>query len=211
MITVWLGLTSPQPAFASINIDFLSIPKKVKQISPNKAIFTNIDLSSISKKATQILPDKQFIGRNAKRFLSLGPAIVCQAYSDDLLNIDRATLKAIGEGVNSTTIISGAIASASAAGAGNLAGYAGMASAVSQLGLGGATTAIAGMMGSGATGAAATAVVTSAIGGPVVMGAVIVGGTSLATYGTYELGKFAIKNMENKLNLGKRAKHYCLR
>lgn len=191
MMTIWLGVTSPKPAFASINIDLLSIPNKVKQVLPDK----------------EILPNKEFIGRNAKKFLSLSPEIICQAYSNDLLN--TSALKVIDKGLASNAVISGAIASASAAGAGNLAGYAGMASAVSQLGLGGITTTIAGMMGSSATGAAATAVVTSAIGGPVVMGAVIVGGTSLATYGTYELGKFAIKNIGNQINLDEFAQSYC--
>ena len=38
------------------------------------------------------------------------------------------------------------------------------------------------MMGSSATGAAATAAVTSAVGGPFVMGALLVGGTTATTY-----------------------------
>ena len=77
----------------------------------------------------------------------------------------------------------------SAGGAGSLAGYAGTASAVSKLGLGGATTAIAGAMGSSATGAAATAVVTTAVGGPVVMGGIIVGGSAAISYGFYRGGQ----------------------
>lgn len=74
-------------------------------------------------------------------------------------------------------------------GAGSLAGYAGMASAVSKLGLGGVTSAVAGAMGSSASGAAATAVVTSAVGGPLVMGGIIVGGTVLTGYGFYKGGQ----------------------
>lgn len=90
-------------------------------------------------------------------------------------------------------VTTSAIASAAAAGAGSLAGYAGMASAVSSLGLGGATTAIAGAMGSSVSGAAATAVVTSALGGPVIAGAILTGGAGLivggAVYITWQLGK----------------------
>jgi hypothetical protein len=74
-----------------------------------------------------------------------------------------------------------------------LAGYAGIASAVSQLGLGGLTTALAGMMGSSVAGAAATAVVTSAVGGPVVMGALLASGTGAAAFGTYKLSKFTVE------------------
>lgn len=78
--------------------------------------------------------------------------------------------------------IGAATAGAALSGAGALAGYAGMASAVSTLGLGGVTTAAAGWLGSSATGAAATAVVTAAMGGPVVAGAAIFAGTGLAVY-----------------------------
>ena len=95
------------------------------------------------------------------------------------------------------------ITSATAAGAGSLAGYAGIASGVSQLGLGSLTTAIAGMMGSSVTGAAATAVVTSAVGGPLIMGILLAGGTGAATLGTYEVGKFTAKRLDNW------AKNYC--
>jgi hypothetical protein len=82
---------------------------------------------------------------------------------------------------------------AAAHGAGGLAGYAGIASAVSNLGLGGVTTGIAGAMGSSASGAAATAVVTSAVGGPLVMGGILVGGTVLAGYGLYKGGQVVYK------------------
>jgi hypothetical protein len=82
---------------------------------------------------------------------------------------------------------------AAAHGAGSLAGYAGIASAVSKLGLGCVTTSIAGAMGSSATGAAATAVVTSAVGGPVVMGGILIGGTVLAGYGLFKGGQAVYK------------------
>lgn len=82
---------------------------------------------------------------------------------------------------------------AAAHGAGSLAGYAGVASAVSKLGLGWATTSIAGAMGSSASGAAATAVVTSAVGGPVVMGGILIGGTVLSGYGLFKGGQAVYK------------------
>ncbi|MBR8833153.1 MAG: hypothetical protein DSM106950_03685 [Stigonema ocellatum SAG 48.90 = DSM 106950] len=84
-----------------------------------------------------------------------------------------------------------------------MAGYAGIASAVSHLGNGSLTSAIAGMMGSNVAGAAATAVVTSAVGGPLVMGGLLVGGTSVAAFGTFEVGKLAVKQ------LGHFAENYC--
>jgi hypothetical protein len=92
-----------------------------------------------------------------------------------------------------TGIIGYSAGMAAVHGAGSLAGYAGIASAVSKLGLGCVTTSIAGAMGSSATGAAATAVVTSAVGGPVVMGGILVGGTVLAGYGLYKGGQVVYK------------------
>jgi hypothetical protein len=71
-----------------------------------------------------------------------------------------------------------------------------MAAAVSSLGLGGATTAIAGMMGTNVAGAAATAVVTSAVGGAVVMGAILAGGTAASAYGVYQAGKWVGKQLK---------------
>lgn len=71
-----------------------------------------------------------------------------------------------------------------------------MASAVSTMGLGGATTAIAGAMGSSVTGAAATAVVTAAVGGPVVTGAILFGGAGATAYGAYKVGNWAWKQMK---------------
>lgn len=52
------------------------------------------------------------------------------------------------------------------------------------IGLGGATTAIAGMMGSSATRVAATTVVTATVGGSVVIGVILIGGASATAYGT---------------------------
>lgn len=94
---------------------------------------------------------------------------------------------ALQVGVKEATVVTASIASATAgaytAGAGGLAGYAGIASTVSSMGLGPATTAAAGMLGSSTTGAAATAVVTSALGGPLVAGSLLVIGTGFAAYG----------------------------
>lgn len=99
---------------------------------------------------------------------------------------DRSTEKATIAGIQTAATVGTAIASAAGAGAGSLSGYAGIASAVSSMGLGSATTAIAGAMGSNVAGAAATAVVTSAVGGPVVMGTILVGGAAATTYGVYQ-------------------------
>jgi len=94
------------------------------------------------------------------------------------------------DGAITSGIVGYSVYSAGAAGAGSLTGYAGIASAVSSMGLGGVTTTIAGAMGSQATGAAATALVTSVVGGPVVMGAILVGGAAATSYGLYKCGQF---------------------
>nr|OEJ76636.1 hypothetical protein BH720_03510 [Desertifilum tharense IPPAS B-1220] len=166
MVTVSLGWTSPQPALAAVSLD-LSIPPQLSKLLSNK----------------QLVAD-------AKNFLNATPETVCRAYLDQLRGTDTLKWQILQKGVAATWTITQAIPSASAAGAGALSGYAGIASAVSQLGLGGITTAIAGMMGSSVTGAAATAVVTSAVGGPLVMGTILVGGTGAAAVGTYHLSKF---------------------
>jgi hypothetical protein len=153
--------------------------------------------------AKKLLSNKQLI-RDAKRFLDMTPDKFCAAYSDWENGVDNAAWTVIPEGAAATTTVTGAIPLASTAGAGALSGYAGIASAVSQLGLGGLTSTIAGMMGSSATGAAATAVVTSAVGGPIAMGALIVGGTGAAAFGTYKAGEFAAEK------LGDIAKAYCI-
>lgn len=152
--------------------------------------------------AEKLLSNKQLI-RDAKSFLDTTPEVFCSAYLDKVDGVDSATWRVIEEGAAATATVTGAVSSASAAGAGALSGYAGIASAVSQLGLGGLTSAAAGLMGSSASGAAATAVVTSAVGGPLVMGALIVGGTGAAAFGTYEAGKFAVAT------LGNLAESYC--
>ncbi len=109
---------------------------------------------------------------------------------------DMSTEQAINVAAATTGVIVERVASASLAGAGSLAGYAGMASAVSSVGLGGATTAIAGALGSNVAGAAATAVVTSAVGGPVVMGGILAVGAGAAVYSLYQVGHWAGKQIQ---------------
>jgi hypothetical protein len=180
--TIHLSFISPEPAFASTPIDFV-LPKEIKEVS-------------------KLLSNKQLI-KDAQRLLNTTPETFCTAYFDMLDGVDSSTWRTFEQGLTSTYIIVQSIISAASAGAGSLASYAGIASAVSQLGLGGLTTAIAGMMGSHAAGAAATALVTSTVGGPLVMSGLLVGGTSAAAFGTYEVGKFAVQQ------LGNFAKNYC--
>jgi len=146
--------------------------------------------------STQLLSSKQ-LTKNVKSFLNTTPEAICKAYIDNSRGIDNSAWEALKEGSLSTYIIIQSVSSASAAGAGALSAYAGIASSVSQLGLGWLTTAIAGMMGSSVTGAAATAVVTSAVGDPVVMTTLIVGGTSVAAIGTYKFGEFIFESLKN--------------
>jgi hypothetical protein len=107
-------------------------------------------------------------------------------FMDGTQGKEKSTEQAIKKGVGTAAVVGTSVASAAAAGAGTLTGYAGVASAVSTMGLGGATTAIAGAMGTNVAGAAATAVVTYAVGGPVVMGAILVGGVAATGYGVYK-------------------------
>ncbi len=72
-------------------------------------------------------------------------------------------------------VVVSATQSASVAGAGPLTRYAGLASTVSKLGLTGAITKMARLLGSRATGSAATAVVVRSVGGPTVMTVMLLG------------------------------------
>ncbi|HIK16151.1 MAG TPA: hypothetical protein IGS53_12825 [Leptolyngbyaceae cyanobacterium M33_DOE_097] len=171
VVSVFLSFTLSPPAFASVHFDF-ALPSQLHKILSNKRLVAE-----------------------ARKILDATPEAVCTAYFNHLDGIDGSEWKALEKGATSAFTITQAITSASSAGAGSLAGYAGISSAVSQMGLGGLTTALAGMMGSSATGAAATAVVTSAVGGPIVMGALLAGGTGAAVFGTYEAGKFATEKL----------------
>ncbi len=104
--------------------------------------------------------------------------------------------KSLETGVKTAVVVGTSVSCASVAGAGSLASYAGIASAVSSLGLGSATTAIAGAMGSSLAGVAATSVVTAAVGGPVVMGAILVGGTEKAAYGGCQVCSWVSKQIK---------------
>jgi len=156
----------------------------------------------VSSGLAQVLHNKQLI-KDADRFLKQSPAHLCNAYRDSLQNVDNSTWEALEAGARSAMTLTSSIAAASASGAGSLAGYAGLASAVSDLGLGGVVTLIAGLLGSSTTGAAATAVVTSAVGGPIAMSTLLVGGTGVIALGTYEAGHTTFKK------LGEWAELYC--
>jgi len=177
VLIVYLGLTSVPPAFA---LNVVSFPGHIQQVFSNQQLIKDV-----------------------KKFMNTTPEKFCRAYSDQLNGVDNGTWEAITQAAESVITVVTAIQSALTAGAGSLAGYAGIASAVSKLGLGGLTQVIAGMMGSNVTGAAATAVVTSTVGGPLVMGTLIIGGTSAAAFGTYELGKVASEHLVSL------AKSYC--
>lgn len=133
--------------------------------------------------------------KQARAFLEASPDAICQAYLQSKNGVDDSGWNAILEGGGTTFTLYQTITSAAAAGAGNLAGYAGLASAVSNLGLGGLTTTLASALGSSATGAAATAVVTSAVGGPIVMAGLLVGGTAVTAYGSAELTLFIAEKL----------------
>jgi hypothetical protein len=141
--------------------------------------------------------------------LSQEPNDICDVYRGTS-EADKAKWRAVEMAAAGAIVhLTADIASASAAGAGSLAGYAGTAAAVSHLGLGGITTAIAGMMGSHAAGAAATALVTSLVGGPLIMGALIAGGVGVAAYGKHKLEKsFLDKFTRNELEDW--AAEYCM-
>lgn len=117
-------------------------------------------------------------------------------FNDGVKGDNRSSEKVAKVGVLTTVFVATSVTSAASAGAGTLAGYAGIASAVSSMGLGGVTTAIAGAMGTNVFGAAATAVVTSAVGGPAVMGVILVGGTAATAYGTYEAAHWVGKQFQ---------------
>lgn len=148
-------------------------------------IFKTMTSKNISSKAK----------KQAKSFLSSTPDTICTAYQQMKTGTDGSSWAAIEEGAGTTLLLLKTITSASAVGAGNLAGYAGIASAVSQLGLGGLTTTLASALGSSVTGAAATAVVTSAVGGPLVMAGLLTAGTAATTYGTYKMSVFVAEKL----------------
>ena len=138
--------------------------------------FTNLikyrgDLLKVINK----LPNNEKFLAGAKDFLNTSPQKICRAYWEQRNGNNSSQWDALLKGAEAAVIIGQAMIAASAAGAGTLTGYAGIASAVSTLGLGPIVTATAAtLLGSSAVGAAATSVVTSAVGGPLVMAAVII-------------------------------------
>lgn len=114
--------------------------------------------------------------------------IVDSVLPDSVMESEAARDALIGGLGTATTV---GVETAVASGATALAGYAGVASTVSSMGLGSLTTLGASLLGSSATGAAATAVCVSAVGGPVVAAGLLVGATALITYGASSLAREA--------------------
>lgn len=178
-------------------IDFADISNKTNSFIANINIPVNqLVLDSISFAGEQVLGKNKQLRKDMKVFLQSTPETMCQAYLDSAQGVDSSSWMAIQEGAGATWVLLQSITTASAAGAGALSGYAGMASTVSQLGLGGLTQLIAGWLGSSASGAAATAVVTSAVGGPAVMGLLLVGGTGAVAYGGYQVSKIVTGKLQ---------------
>ncbi|CAD5909391.1 hypothetical protein [Planktothrix agardhii] len=180
-----------------MSIDYADISQKTNSFIANINIPINqLVLDSISFAGEQVLGKNKQLRKDMKVFLQSTPETMCQAYLDKVQGGDSSSWMAIKKGAVATLVLVQSVTSASAAGAGTLSGYAGIASAVSQLGLGGLTQIVAGWLGSNVTGAAATAVVTSAVGGPAVMGLILVGGTGAAVYGGYQIGKIVTGNLQ---------------
>jgi hypothetical protein len=192
LITVSLLLSSLANASANIiPFDFNTVTDKAKSLFSNGDSIKNL-LSSkkvIIDNTKKLFANKQLV-KDARNFLNESPDHICYAYVALKNGDDTSQWDAIIKGGTSAVTIGQAINSASIAGAGSLTGYAGMASAISQLGLGGLTQAVAGFLGSSASGAAATAVVTSAVGGPIAMAALVAVGLGVTTFGTGEITKF---------------------
>jgi len=114
---------------------------------------------------------------------------------------DSSVEVAGNQATSAAVVIGGAVLSASASGAGALAGYAGLASAVSTLGGGAATTALASAAGitaaSGAppVGAAATTALVSAVGGPVIAAGVVVASVGCVGFGLYSATRWLGKTL----------------
>lgn len=180
------GLKKLQGSFSAFLI-ILTFTISVGLIAPAPAIASGDFHFSRADQIHRILSDTRLLNK-ANKFMNASPGKLCSAY----LETDSATWSALEKSAQAAFIVTNALTHAAGAGAGTLTGYAGIASAVSQLSLGGLTTAVAGFMGSHTAGAAATAVVTSAVGGPVVMGTLLVGGTGAVAFGAYTLGRAAV-------------------
>jgi hypothetical protein len=186
LLTVSLVFTSPANAYAGLPIDLNTVTDTLKNISSN---------ADEVKEIAQKLLSNKFLMRDAKQFLSASPDLICSAYIDMQNNGNSSRWDAILKGGTAAATVTQAAMSASAAGAGSLTGYAGIAAAVSQLGLGGLTQAAAGFLGSNAVGAAATAVVTSTVGGPVAMAALVTVGLAGTAYVGAEVTSLVAHNL----------------
>lgn len=190
-LSVTVSLQAPAAAFAVDgstivshqlqNTDFLKINRHLIQDLQQAAL-----KSQFSKPISGLL-------READQFLEEVPTTMCSAYEAHSLDPNAREWLAFVESGHSLFLIVSAIQAASVAGAGSLAGYAGMASAVAQLGLGGATTMIAGLLGSHTAGAAATSVVVSFVGGPVIMTAIVVSIPLLLALGEHYVSQLTIQ------------------
>ncbi|MGA1263770.1 MAG: hypothetical protein ACO331_07655 [Prochlorothrix sp.] len=148
-------------------------------------------IQDLKNKASEFPFSQPIVGLlgEADQFLEAVPTTMCSAYAAHSRDPNAREWLAFVKSGHALVLIVSAIQAASVAGAGSLAGYAGMASAVSHLGLGSATTMIAGLLGSHATGAAATSVVVSFVGGPVVMTAIVVSIPFLLALGEHYLSQ----------------------
>lgn len=179
-------------------IDSVDISTKTDSFIENINTPTNqLVVDSISFAGEQVIANNKQLPKDMKFFLESTPETMCRAYRDMSQGLDNATWMTLQKGAGATFVLIQSVTTASLAGAGSLSGYAGIASAVSQLGLGGLTQLVAGWLGSNVTGAAATAVVTSAVGGPLVMAALLVGGTGAVAYGSYLASQLVAGQLED--------------
>ncbi len=224
MLITYLWMFAPMPALANtspnlaqLEKEFIEQARKIPSVAASEAVrlkdltveesarlsqivveearkLPSSTLAAINR-LSKLLADEKLIA-HARQFSGMTSGTFCRAYFDAAQGIDGAAWAAVEKGAETTFAVAEAILSASAAGAGSLSGYAGIASIVSHLGLGGITTSLAGLLGSNVAGAAATSVVTASVGGPVVMGALLAGGAVATAYGTYELGKFSAEKFD---------------
>lgn len=182
------------------SVDIASKFNKVKDLSSN---------IHIPKAAKEILSNVSFL-KVVEDFLEITPENFCNAYNNYITGVDYTGWQAIEKGAGPTYMVFKALSHASLAGAGNLTGYAGIASTVSQLGLSGVVTPLASLLGSGATGAAATAVVTSAVGGPAIMAALIIGGAVVTDIGVHHAVNFTFETGKKYASqVDTYAQNYC--
>jgi len=163
-------------------------------VSPQSVIALPKFEGKLTKQVEEILSNETLL-KDANQFLKMSQTEVCQVYTDSLAGQDKSKWLALKASAESAASVVGAISAASTAGAGNLAGYAGINGLIAHVGLGGVTTIIAHLLGHRVAGAAATSVVTAAMGGPIVMGSILVVSAGLTTFGVYKAGKLVTKEL----------------